>query len=208
MHVASAPVALLAILMLATVARAASPLDDLIVPKAGTNACFTRVYTAEHLRRHPKQTTTAIAVRLSYVQEEHANPPTLSLGLGIAISRKGDALPWFAQGGCAWTPRVNIDTSGRRMIPAFRKDTGGGCMMSALPDVFDTLSAEEGGYLILDRGKDANTLMVYLQDEQMMVKLAKRGDPKVVTFGSDDRAFMLQRADAKECDFVHRALSR
>ena len=38
------------------------------------------------------------------------------------------------------------------------------CLQSAQPDVFEATSAEEGGDLILDRGKDRDTLMVYLDD--------------------------------------------
>lgn len=206
MHVAFAPIALLATLSMAVCAQA-SPLDDLIVPKPGASACFTRAYDADHLRKNPKQTTTSIAVRLSY-DKEQGNPPALMLGLGIAISRKGVAQPLFAQGGCAWNAGVNLDTSDRRMIKEFRKDDGGGCMMSARPDVFDTLSAEEGGYLIVDRGKDKDTLMVYLQDGLMMVKQADRAKPTSIDFGAADRVFLLRRAAAKECDFVERALTR
>jgi hypothetical protein len=201
-----APFALLAALGVAT-AQAASPLDDLIAPRAGTSACFTRAYDADHLRKNPKQTTISMAVRLSY-DKEQGTPPALILGLGLGISRKGVAQPLFAQGGCAWNAGVNLDTSDRRMIKEFKKDTGGGCMMSARPDVFDTLSAEEGGYLIVDRGKDKDTLMLYLQDYLMMVKQADRAKPSSIDFGGADRVFLLRRAAAKECDFVERALTR
>jgi hypothetical protein len=199
--------ALLVVMATSGAAQAASPLDDLIAPRAGTSACFTRNYDVAHLRKNPKQTTTAMAVRLSYDRETQGTPPTLILNLGLAIGRKADATPWIAQGGCRWDDKVNLDTSGKRMIREFKKEAGGGCMMSAVPDVFDTLSAEEGGYLIVDR-KDASTLMVYLQDDLMMVKQANRSKSVVVKFGVDDRAFMLQRAPAAACDFVERALTR
>jgi hypothetical protein len=201
-----APFALLAALAAGT-AQAASPLDDLIAPVPGTSACFIRVYDADHLRKNPKQMTTSMTVRFAY-DKEQGTPPALILGLGIAISRKGDALPLFAQGGCAWDERVNLDTSDRRMSKEFKKDAGGGCMMSARPDVFDTLSAEEGGYLIVDRGKDKDTLTVYLQDYLTMVKQADRAKQIAIDFGAADRVFLLHRAPAKECDFVERALTR
>ncbi|MDO9412568.1 MAG: hypothetical protein Q7T81_08350 [Pseudolabrys sp.] len=204
MNIALAPFVLLATL---SIAQAASPLDELIPPKADTSACFTRVYDAAHLRKNPKQTTMSMAVRFSYDKPE-GTPPILGLGVGLGLIRKGDALPWFAQGGCRWIREVNVDTSGRPLVKEFRKDTGGGCMMAAIPDVFDTLSAEEGGYLIVDRGKDADTLMVYLQDDLMMVKQASRDKPVMREFGAADRVFMLQRAPAAACDFVQRALSR
>lgn len=197
--------ALLASFGVAAAAHAASPLDDLIAPKAGNRACFTRTYDAEHLRRNPKQTVMSMVVWFAY---DKTRTDGVILGLGIAIRRKGDPDPLFAHGGCAWGEQVNLDTSGRRMIREFKKDAGGGCMMSARPDVFDELSAEEGGYLIVDRGKDANTLMVYLQDYLTMVKQADRAKQLAIDFGAGDRVFLLGRAPAKDCDFVEHALTR
>src|SRR5450759_676107 len=91
-------IALLAGAYVVPAARAESPLDDLIARKIGNSACFTRVYDADHLRKHPKQTTTSMAVWLAY-EELPGVPEGLALGLGLAISRKGDSLPLFAQGG-------------------------------------------------------------------------------------------------------------
>lgn len=208
MDFALAPLVLLAGLCAAVAAaQAASPLDDLIAPKADNSACFTRVYDADHLRKNPKQAITSMAVRFSY-DKQQGNPSGLVLGLGLAITRKGDPQPLFSQGGCAWDGRVNLDTSDRRMIKEFKKNAGGGCMTSARPDVFDVLSAEEGGYLIVDRGKDANTLMVYLQDYLIMVKQADRAKQIDIDFGPADRVFLLHRGPAKDCDFVQRALTR
>ena len=72
-------------------------------------------------------------------------------------------------------------------------------MMLARPEVLDVSSAEEGGYLILERGKDKDTLMVYLDSGLAMVKRADRAKDTFVEFGADDRVFMLHRADAKDC---------
>jgi hypothetical protein len=94
------------------------------------------------------------------------------------------------------------------MIKEFKKDAGGGCMMSARPDVSDTLSAEEGGYLIVDRGKDSDTLMVYLESYLIMVKRADRAKQIAIDFGAADRVFLLHRAPAKDCAFVESALTR
>ena len=195
-------------LLAVSAARAASPLDDLIARKPGNSACFTRVYDADHLRKNPKQTTTSMAVWLAYDQAR-GDPPVLTPpDLGIAIARRGDAAPLFAQGGCIWNEAVNLDTSDRRMIKEFRKDAGVGCMMLTRPDVFDVSSAEEGGYLILDPGRDGQTVTVYLQNYLVMVKQADRAKQLYITFGADDRVFLLHRAAAKECDFVMRALTR
>ena len=77
----------------------------------------------------------------------------------------------------------------------------------ARPDVFDAVSAQEGGDLILDRGKDRDTLMVYLDDSLVMVKRANRGKLIGVKFGADDRVFLLRRTDMKNCTAVEEAVT-
>ena len=80
-------------------------------------------------------------------------------------------------------------------------------MQSARPDVFDAVSAQEGGDLILDRGKDRDTLMVYLDDSLIMVKRANRGKLIGMKFGADDRVFLLRRTDMKDCAAVEEAVT-
>ncbi len=144
---------------------------------------------------------------LSY-NKASGNPPVLSPpDFGIGISRRGNADPLFAYGGCYWDEGVNRDTLGRRMIQEFKKEAGIGCMMLARPDVFDVSSAEEGGYLILDRGKDKDTLMVYLDGGLTMVKRADRAKQIDANFGADDRVFMLHRSAAKDCAAVEDAVT-
>jgi hypothetical protein len=175
-------------------ARAATPLDDLIEPAAGRGACFTRVYDDGHLRRNPKQKTTAITVWLSY-EQMGGSPPGIGLGLGLAISRRGDPKPLFAQGGCNWDERANRNTSDQRLIKQFKKDAGAVCIMSAEPDVFEATSAQEGGHLIFDRGQDRDTLLLYLDDRLTMVTRANRSKQLDIRFGADDRVFLLRRSD-------------
>jgi hypothetical protein len=184
-----------------------SPFDDLIAPKPGNSACFTRVYDAAHLRKHPKQTTTSIEIWLAY-DKAFGNPPVLSPpGLGIAISQRGGSDPLFASGGCNWDEGVNRTVQNRRMIENFKKSVGISCMMLARPDVFDVSSAEEGGYLILDRGADKDTLMVYLDTGLTMVKRADRAKQLDINFGADDRVFKLHRSAAKDCAAVEDAVT-
>jgi hypothetical protein len=185
----------------------ATPLDDLIKPEAGNSACFSRVYDADHLRQHPKQRTKAVAVRLKYDKPDQPDVG-IALEVGLGITQKDDPLPFFAQGGCSWNEHANRDISDRRILKNFTKEAGADCTMSARPDVFDVVSAEEGGYLIIDRGKDANTLMLYLDEVLTMVKQADRAKQLEVDFGPDDRVFLLHRADAKACADVTRALTR
>lgn len=176
-----------------------SPMDELVAPKPANSACFTRIYVAAHLRKNLKQTTTAIAVWLGY-NKAAGDPPLLNPpNFGIAISRRGDPQPSFAYGGCSWDEGVNRDVQDRPLIKNFKKMVGIACMMLARPDVFEVSSAEEGGYLILDRGKDKDTLMVYLSDGLAMVKRADRAKDTFIKFGPDDRVFVLHRSDAKDC---------
>jgi hypothetical protein len=197
-------VALLSLAM-ASSAMAANPLDDLIKPQANNSACFSRVYDAAHLRAHPKQKTTAMTVWLKYEKAHSASD--LILGVALAIVQRGDPAALFSQGGCGWDARANRDTANNRLIKTYPKEAGTVCMQSARPDVFETLSAEEGGALIIDRGRDRDTLMVYLDEALTMVKRADRADQLGIDFGADDRVFMLRRTGAKECDFVKEAVT-
>jgi hypothetical protein len=199
--------ALLSVAWAATAAQAATPLDDLIAPNPGNTACFSRVYDAQHLRKNPKQTTTSMAVWLAYDKATSAPAVLLPPGLGIAITRRGDSEPLFANGGCSWDEGVNRDVQDRPLIKNFKKTVGIACMMLARPDVFDVSSAEEGGYLILDRGKDKDTLMVYLDTGLTMVKRADRAKQLDVNFSAEDRVFMLHRSDAKACNAVEDAVT-
>jgi hypothetical protein len=199
------PVAFACGALLAGEAQAASPLDDLIPPKTGASACFVRAYDEAHLRAHPKQRVTFIAAWMQYTELPEVSGPILNLS--FAIRRRGERDALFSQGGCIWNEMANRDTSDRRLIPAFKKDEAVICNQSARPDVFDVVSAEEGGDLIIDRGTDKDTLMMYLEDGLLMVKRARRDDILDIDFGPDDRVFMLRRADPKACAFIEEAVT-
>jgi hypothetical protein len=187
-------------------AQAANPLDDLIEPADGKSACFTRVYDAEHLRRHPKQKTVSITVWLSY-EADSANVSRPVLHDALAVVQRGDAAALYSEGGCDFDAKANRDTSGNRLLKTYPKEGGHVCLHSAEPDVFFATSAEEGGFMIMDRGKDPDTLMLYLDDSLIMVKRANRGKHIDVKFGADDRVFMLRRADMKACAAVEEAVT-
>ena len=133
--------------------------------------------------------------------------PGIALGVSLAIAQRGDPAALFSQGGCEWSGTANRDTSNHRLIKAYPKEAGAVCLQSARPDVFETISAEEGGSLILDRGKDRNTLMVYLDDSLTMVKRASRGEQLDIRFGAEDRVFLLRRTDIKDCAAVEEAVT-
>ena len=183
----------------------AEPLDDLLPHRAGASACFTRAYDEAHLRQHPRQKTTFIAAWMKYEKPQGAEG--LALSFSLAIRRRGDRDALFSQGGCEWSATANRDTSNNRLIAGFPKDEGAVCMQSARPDVFETVSAAEGGSLILDRGKEKNTLMIYADDSLTMVKRANRGRQLHIVFDTDDRVFILRRTNAKDCAFIEEAVT-
>jgi hypothetical protein len=187
-------------------AQAGNPLDDLIEPKDGKGACFTRVYDAEHLRRHPKQKTVSMTVWLSY-EPRGGGDPVVVLHDALALVQRGDAAALYSEGGCDFDAKANRDTSGNRLIKTYPKESGHVCLHSAVPDVFFATSAEEGGFLIMDRGKDRDTLMLYIDDSLTMVKRADRGKQIGVKFGADDRVFMLRRATMTACEAVEEAVT-
>jgi hypothetical protein len=181
--------------------RAGSPFDELIKQEKGSAACFTRVYDAAHLRAHPKQRTTAMTMWLRY---ESPGPGVdgLALAVSLGMVRRGDRAALYSDGGCDWSATANRDTSDNRLIKTYPKDEGMVCLQSAEPDVFEATSAQEGGALIMNRGKDRDTLMLYLDDSLIMVKRANRGKHLHTKFGLADRVFMLRRTDMKDCAAV------
>lgn len=201
-------IALAILVALAPVAAsAASPLDDVIEPVAGKDACFLRVYKPDHLKAHPKQKTKSIVLHMKY-EPLGGGAPGIGLNIALGITTRNDPAALFSQGGCDWVAKgANRDVQGKPVIKTFRKDAGAVCLMSARPDVFDTLSAEEGGAVVLDVGKDRYTLMVYLDDSLTMVKRANRGKQLMAKFGPDDRVFMLQRVEPESCTEVEEAVT-
>ena len=187
-------------------ARAANPLDDLIEPADGKSACFTRVYDAEHLRRHPKQKTVSMTVWLSY-ESAGGNGPAIVLHDALALVQRGDPAAFYSEGGCGFDEKANRDTSGNRLLKTYPKESGHVCQHSAEPEVFFAVSAQEGGFLVMDRGKDRDTLMLYLDDSLIMVKRANRAKQIDVKFRADDRVFMLRRTDMKACAALEEAVT-
>jgi hypothetical protein len=188
-------------------ALAANPFDDLMEPVDGKSACFTRVYDAAHLKRNSRQKTTAMTVWLRYEAPPGSGASGPILSVSLAITQRGDPAAMYSDGGCSFDERANRNTSDQRLIKTYPKDAGMVCLQSAQPDVFDATSAEEGGDLILDRSKDRDTLMVYLDDSLIMVKRANRSKHLLIKFGPDDRVFLLRRAVNQDCDAIQEAVT-
>jgi hypothetical protein len=182
----------------------AAPLDDIIPRRAGSTACFTRTFDETHLRQHPRQKVTFMAAWMKY--EKLKGTEGMALNVTLALRRRGEQDALFSQGSCEWKANANRDTSNNRLIATYPKDEGGSCLQWARPDVFEALSAEEGGNLIFDRG-DKNTLMIYTDESLTMVKRANRGRQLYIVFDRDDRVFQLRRTNAKDCAFIEEAVT-
>lgn len=193
-------------LLVLSPAFAETPLDDLIKLELNSAACFTRVYDAAHLQAHPKQKTTVMTLWMKYENFGGA-PSVMALAIALAIKQRGDPAALYSQGGCEYQKTGNRDTSDNVLIKTYPKEAGFVCMQSARPDVFDAVSAQEGGDLIIDRGKDRDTLMVYLDDSLIMVKRANRGKLIDVKFDADDRVFLLRRTRMTDCAAVEEAVT-
>jgi hypothetical protein len=165
------------------------------------------VYDAAHLKRNSRQKITAMAVWLRYEATPGSGAPGPILSMSLSITRRGEPVAMVSDGGCSFDEHANRNTSDQRLIKTYPKDAGMVCLQSAQPDVFEATSAEEGGDLILDRGKDRDTLMVYLDDSLTMVKRADRRKHLFIKFGPDDRVFLLRRASITDCDALQEAVT-
>jgi hypothetical protein len=182
----------------------AAPIDDIIPRRAGASACFTRTFDDIFLRQHPRQKVTFIAAWMKYEKSKTADE--LTLNFSLAIRRRGERDALFSQGSCEWKANANRDTSNNRLVATFPKDEGAVCLQSARPDVFELISAQEGGNLILDRG-EKGTLMVYPDESLTMVKRTNRARQLHIVFDKDDRVFQLRRASARDCAFIEEAVT-
>lgn len=180
---------------LAGPAALADPLSDLT--KGGGEACFRRIYDAEHLTKNPRQQVVSMTVWIAGGGMKSGN-------VGLALTRRGEKQPLFLAGDCVW------DTFKRPpdWMPSFRKPAGAGCVTLAVPDVFiDVSTAKEGGAVILDPAVDGKIMIAHLDGQQSMVKRADRGSEIAVKLGVADRVFLLRRTDLKHCAFVKDAVT-
>jgi hypothetical protein len=172
------------------------PFSDLT--KHGGAACFRRDYDATHLKKNPRQQTTAMTLWIAGKGEMESG------NIGLALTRRTDPQPLFLSGDCAW----DNFKSPPEWMPSFAKKAGAGCVTSAIPDVFpESSSAEEGGPVILDPSADGKTMIVHLDDSPSLVRRAERWKVIPLKLGRDDRVFLLRRTAPKDCDFVKEAVT-
>jgi hypothetical protein len=180
---------ILACLLSPGTAWANNPLPAL----SGNNFCFSRVYDAPHLRRHPAQRTTST---LASIQHDKTSGSTW---LRMQLRQKGRAKAANVVAGCEWSATANRDTSGNRLLSAYSGEEGFVCIA-----VFNQQSAEEAGAVVFNVTEDGGTLTVYFDDA---IGLWETPEPEaMLKLHREDRAFRLNRADAAECAAMDEAL--
>ena len=186
--------ALAIVFALASSTASADPFSDLT---KGGDACFRRNYDAAHLRQSPRQQFTSMVVWIAAV-------PRLGIGnVGLAVTRRGDPDALFLSGSCEWGDyKPPID-----WMPTFKKRGGAACITSAVPDVFESSSAEEGGTVMFDPARDGRSVVVHLDEQQVMVRRANRAKKIELKLGADDLVFLLRRTGLKDCEAVKEAVT-
>lgn len=174
-------------------AFASDPLPALLGNHSGGNLCFSRVYEAAHLRRHPRQRTTST---LASIQYDRANG---GAWLRMQLRQKDRATTANIVAGCQWSATANRDTSGNRMVPAYRDEEGFVCIA-----VYNPQSAEEAGTVLFDLAADGRALTVYF-DDAIGLWEAPEAEP-MLKLHREDRVFRLNRADPAECKAMDEAL--
>jgi hypothetical protein len=166
----------------ASAERATDPLAGLLSSKSDS-LCFSRTYSAAHLARHPGQLTQA--VMLSFRQD----------AIRIMLHQNQSSQPMYVVSSCQWSERAGVNTGGKRMIAAFHGSSGFDCIV-----MVTRMSAEEGGYVLIDPAPDAKSLVLHIDSPVH----ARRGLDKDAAYsdlklGNEDREFKLMRTKPAEC---------
>ena len=179
--------AVLATTMPALAADLKDPLSPL-APAKDSLLCFGRDYSSEHLAQHPRQTTKSVV--LTFQQKGRV--------VTLVLTPRGGA-PRQIPASCGWRQGAGIDTSNRKIIPAFNKPAGFDCLVS----VGNT--DEEGGYLLIDPAQDSKSLTLFLQSPVSAAD-GKPGQAKPYSLKLDpeDLTFALTRIDPNACDAFRR----
>jgi hypothetical protein len=181
-------VMLLACAAIAHAEPAADPLGRLLTSKSDS-LCYRRDYDAAHLASHPGQLTERIL--LSFRQD----------AVRIEL-RQRNRKPRYIVANCAWAEHAGRDVQGKRLIAAFRNDSGFDCIVMVSPS-----SAEEGGYALIDPAPDGRTLKLFIDDAATVRDgLDKGARTFMLNLGSEDRVFQLTRTSGAVCKPMEDAL--
>jgi hypothetical protein len=135
-------------------------------------ACFTRLYTKDHLASHPRQNVTSIML---LVQGSGGGAPRYTAGVDFRFRKT--AAHFQAFGSC----------------PSLA-DEGNDAVANALHCGIEC----DGGTITVSL-KDANTILVKLPDSIAVTGIGANDEPSTGRFGSDDKVFKLTRAPAPTC---------
>jgi len=168
-------VVLLAVTCGASAAAAADIYAKYFADADGGRVCYARYYDAAHLAAHPRQTVRRIMVDYDRRMHEDADPENTAAkfiaGIGFMLKHSGG---WYTQ-------------------ELFCKTAGG---------YFDCYLDADGGSIRLIPNRDALRLQVIGGGggtDSIVVEGAS-GFGKFGAPGSDDRAFILPRADRERCN--------
>ena len=181
-------VSLLALAGAARAEPAADPLGPLLKSKT-ESLCYRRDSDAAHLASHPGQLTARIL--LSFKQD----------AVRIELRQQGRK-PRYAVASCAWAEHAGRDIQDKRLIAAFRNDSGFDCSVMVSPT-----SAEEGGYALIDPAPDGRMVKLYVDDAiTVRESLDKDARTFMLKLGREDRVFQLTRTSGAVCRPMEHAL--
>lgn len=149
-------------------------LANFLKPEAGKRICYARIYTPEHLAKHPKQKVTEIGFRLAYYRfppDEFYPQGQRNYYFALTAKRKGSARLLTARGECG--PNGNSIGCGVEC-------DGGGVSVTRRPGDKILVSLGKGGWIRMSEGCD-------------------EGDAVDLEAGEDDREFLLSRLPDSAC---------
>jgi hypothetical protein len=184
---------LAAFILLPDAVRAGNPLPVLLGDKPSGSFCFSRVYEAAHLRRHPAQRMTSALASIQY------DKASGGAWLRMQLRQKGRARVGNVVAGCEWSAAANRDTAGNRLLAAYRGEEGFACIA-----IYNKQSAEEAGTVVFTIADDGSAVAVYF-DEKIGLWETPGPEP-MLKLHREDRAFRLNRANAAECKALEDAL--
>jgi hypothetical protein len=172
----------LLLLVAASLQAAAEPVEPgkegelalILKPKPGAHACFRREYDNKHLAVHPKQTVTAMELRLAYHRHEpdtHYPQGQRNYYFDLIVKRRGKE----------------------------KTASGGGECTSGADGIFCGVECDGGGFT-LKRAKDGNSLVVDF-GEMWGIRLTEgcgedESDYTELKPGADDKSFRLDPSAA------------
>lgn len=157
-------------------------LAELVPPQPGARACYSRVYDAAHLAKHPKQKVTEMTFRLAYYRHD----PDTYAPLGqrnyyfeLDAKVRGQPKKLTAGGECS------LRADGKSIFCGVECD-GGGVIISRKP---------EPGKLLVDLESQGYLRMTVDCDEEE----ADEAETYELKPGADDKQFLLTQTEASAC---------